>query len=90
MADTTEMIRLMRHAADLLKQADPTPDYADLHDRVGVNHARAAKRFAEVVSAMACAEVLLRTIAAAMEDEPIVERAAEPDLVAMARQEGRG
>jgi hypothetical protein len=72
MANTTEMLRLMRHAADLLDVCDPTTnadEVARLSSLTGVTQAALARAVAETV-AMSVASTVLRMIAAAIGDEP--------------------
>jgi hypothetical protein len=72
MANTADMLRLMRHAADLLDAADPTPTFKAELMKISYSDERAtvAARLATVTAAMANAKAMLRMVAAAMDDEP--------------------
>lgn len=72
MANTTEMLRLMRHAADLLGACDPTVNAAEairLATSGGNRTAINARANAESI-AIGTASAVLRMVAAAMDDEP--------------------
>lgn len=69
-ANTVEMLRLMRHSADLLAANDPTGDYQTLISEVSVSDGfGVAARLAALRAAMATAESMLRMVAAAMDDD---------------------
>lgn len=72
MANTTEMISLMRHAADLLAACEPMTNVNEI-DRMAAMRApvsRAYERAAAELAAIATASTVLRMVAAAMDDEP--------------------
>ncbi len=75
MANTTEMLRLMRHAADLLDACDPGANAAVISERVSDSTARReANRLAvQEAVAIGTASMVLRLVAAAMDDEPSEE-----------------
>lgn len=71
MANTTEMIRLMRHAADRLAEESDMPELREAVHRLGgqSTYRPALDRLQSVAIAVTYAEVLLRMVAAAMDDE---------------------
>lgn len=72
MANSIEMLRLMRHAANLLDGCDPA-DVADIALRAGagVDDRRFVLDTAvRQAAAIATASAILRMVAAAMDDEP--------------------
>jgi hypothetical protein len=71
MANTTEMLRLMRHAADLLDACDPGINGALVAYHVGGTGGREGVE-RSTAEAVACgmASMVLRMVAAAMDDEP--------------------
>lgn len=80
MADTTEMIRLIRHAADRLAQEDPTVNAREVR-RVSLNGdtiEAAYRRALSETAAITEAIVVLRLVAACMADEPAIAQPAEP------------
>lgn len=71
MADTTEMLRIIRHAADRLAEEDPTSTFSD---RIGSmsyadDRAKAVKSLTSLRMAMGYAESVLRMVAACMDTE---------------------
>lgn len=75
MANTTEIIRLMRHAADLLRNSDPVGPLAKSMSSLTYSEDRvaAAKALKQTIVAMTYAEALLRMVAAAMDDDTPLE-----------------
>lgn len=75
MANTAEMLRLMRHAADLLDEQDPVLNanavayYSSARDEVQ----KATRRAHAQAVANGVAAATLRMVAAAMDDEPKTE-----------------
>lgn len=86
MANTAEMLRLMRHAANLLDACDPLRNAAEV-DLIAATtgasgKARDANRRAVAeVAAITTASTVLRMVAAAMDDEMEAEMEAEHDFV---------
>lgn len=72
MADATEMIRLMRHAADLLDTCKPMANAYEVDRLTASSDTRkdAYLRAAQQVAANGTASTVLRMVAAAMADEP--------------------
>lgn len=72
MADTAGMLRLMRHAANLLDDCDPMAAAEQIEAITsGRGHyVEAAARAARDVAAIATATTVLRMVAACMADEP--------------------
>jgi hypothetical protein len=83
MANTTEMLRLMRHAADRLAEEKPLePLTRLLNESVNRdNSAKIMRQAASLTSALTLAESVLRMVAAAMDDEPVQ---IQPDVPAEA------
>ncbi len=73
MANTTEMVRLMRHAADLLDACDPGANAAVISERVPDSTARceAVERATAEAVAMGLAAMVLRMVAADLRAELI-------------------
>jgi hypothetical protein len=71
MANTTEMRRLMCHAADLLDACDPgiNGGLVQYHGGGAMGREAVERAIAEAV-AMGMASMVLRMVAAAMDDEP--------------------
>lgn len=80
MANTTNMIRLMTHAADLLDACDPMTNTSKVVAQISHPDARiaAVKRATAEVAAIAHASAILRMVAAAMDDEPETPYVATP------------
>lgn len=72
MANTAEMLRLMRHAADLLDACDPSENAEALARVSSVSSlkAEATRRATAEAVAIGMASAVLRMVAAAMDDEP--------------------
>lgn len=69
MANTTEMLRLMRHAADLLDAQDPM-DVLPENFRQYSDAGDCLRTASAVAVAAGTASAVLRMVAAAMDDEP--------------------
>lgn len=71
MANTTEMTRLMRHAADLLHAAIPGPPIAKAIGSLTYTNEKdvAQRSVVQITAAISYAESLLLIVAAAMEDD---------------------
>ena len=72
MANTTEILRLMRHTADLLDACDPTTNadiVAQLSSLPSAKYEANDRATAETV-AISTASMVLRMVAAALDDEP--------------------
>ena len=78
MANTSAMLRLMRHAADLLDGCEPARNAEAVAANTHVDETRraAAKRALAETAAISTASAILRMVAACMEDEP-----ADPEAV---------
>ena len=70
MADTTEMRRLMTHAAGLLDDCEPMANATVIHN---LGDREAMQRVLAEVAAMATASTVLRMVAAAMADDPTAD-----------------
>jgi hypothetical protein len=72
MANTTEMLRLMRHAADLLDACEPMDNAEVLGEQSSMRHVytEAVGRAVAESAAIITASMILRMVAAAMDDEP--------------------
>lgn len=77
MSDTTEMVRLIRHAADRLNEEGPISLLPNTMSRV--EEERCIPALQSMAAAMAYAQAILRMVAACMEPE------SEPIVKAMAR-----
>ena len=75
MADTTEMIRLMRHAADRLAEEEPTVvfAFAEAASRTAspTNQQAAVRDARSYGAASAYAQTVLRMVAACMAEEAV-------------------
>lgn len=71
MADTTEMRRLMTHAADLLDACEPMANADEIRSLSSsfIRKGEAIDRAVAEVAAMVTASTVLRMVAAAMADE---------------------
>ncbi len=71
MADTAEMARLMRHAADLLDACDPGVNAQTIADESSIADVRseATGRAVREAVAIGTASMVLRMVAAAMGDD---------------------
>jgi hypothetical protein len=70
MANTTELLRIMRHAADRLRQEDAGAMVEDAASSYSARIDKARKRATSASIAMAYAVAVLELVAAAMDDEP--------------------
>lgn len=79
MANTVEMLRLIRHAADLLDSCDPTLNAESVAANTHIADVRrdAARRAMAETVAMGTASTVLRMVAACIEDEPAAARSPE-------------
>lgn len=79
MANTTNMIRLMTHAADLLDNCDPMTNAKAVIIQSGRDEIRigAMQRALAETAAIGTASAVLRMVAAAMDDEPAAPATSE-------------
>lgn len=72
MANTTEMIRIMRHAAALLDNCDPKANAIVIGSISTISDVKSAAmhRAAAEMVALGTASAVLRMVAAALDDEP--------------------
>jgi hypothetical protein len=71
MANSIEMLRLMRHAADRLAEEAPLTEFQQAITALNYNkQPPLVQELLSVTAAMALAESVLRVVVAAMEDEP--------------------
>ncbi len=75
MADTAEMIRLMRHAAELLDACDPGANAQAIADMspIADQRSEATHRAVREAAAIGTASMVLRLVAAAMGDDTHTE-----------------
>lgn len=80
MANTTEMIRLIRHAADRLAEEDHTHYFGELATHKGHSYDKLKVLGASqsLAAAMILAQTTLRFVAVCMEDEPEAESDGQP------------